>query len=268
MTKEQYSSLEAILHHFDEEQISNAVVAMSVQIEAYKHELPMHWHRLGQLIFTAKGGVSCKTQDTLWMVPPQKAVWIPPHVLHSVKVTENALVNYVFIQPNLAVLPDACCTLAISPLLKELILSLSKDPFDYSVHSAIARKGRVLLDELEQMPVENLCLPTSNEPRIKLITHALLSNPADRRNLQQWGQYVAMSGRSLERLMKKETGLSFGQWRKQLYLIVAIHQLSEGKTVQGVAEQLGYDSITAFITMFKQMTGKTPGKYFDNKDIF
>ncbi len=61
-----------------------------------------------------------------------------------------------------------------------------------------------------------------------------------------------MSERNLARLIVKETGLSFRQWRQQLQLIMALQGLVKGDTVQKVAHTLGYDSTTAFITMFKK----------------
>jgi AraC-like DNA-binding protein len=73
-----------------------------------------------------------------------------------------------------------------------------------------------------------------------------------------------MSERSLARLVRQETGLTFGRWRQQLHLIVALHQLSAGRSVQQVAEALGYESVTAFITMFKKSLGKPPAKYFSS----
>lgn len=64
-----------------------------------------------------------------------------------------------------------------------------------------------------------------------------------------------MSERNLARLIVKETGLSFRQWRQQLQLIMALQGLVKGDTVQKVAHT-GYDSTTAFITMFKKGLGK------------
>lgn len=74
-----------------------------------------------------------------------------------------------------------------------------------------------------------------------------------------------MSERSLARLVATETGLSFGRWRQQLHLIVALRELASGATVQNVSDKLGYESVTAFITMFKKALGSTPGKYFANR---
>lgn len=112
------------------------------------------------------------------------------------------------------------------------------------------------------MPQEQFCLPISDEPRLYKIIKTLSENPDDRRTLVEWSDSLAMSHRTLARLFKKETGLTFGKWRQQLHLVIALRQLASGESVQNVAGQLGYDSVNAFITMFKKITGKSPGKYF------
>jgi AraC-like DNA-binding protein len=71
-----------------------------------------------------------------------------------------------------------------------------------------------------------------------------------------------MSERTLARLVVRETGLTFGRWRQQLHLIVALRQLAAEDSVQRVAGNLGYDSVTAFITMFKKALGQSPTQYF------
>jgi len=76
---------------------------------------------------------------------------------------------------------------------------------------------------------------------------------------------VAMSERSLARLLSRETGLTFGRWRQQLHLIVALRELASGQTVQNVAFELGYESVNAFITMFKKALGSTPAQYFKKR---
>ncbi|TPG60782.1 AraC family transcriptional regulator [Ewingella americana] len=93
---------------------------------------------------------------------------------------------------------------------------------------------------------------------------ALFKNPGDRRTLKQWALRLAISERSLARLVKNATGMSFGRWRQQLHLMIALNHLAEGKSVQSVAGTLGYDSVSAFITMFRKALGKSPTHYFSS----
>jgi AraC-like DNA-binding protein len=112
------------------------------------------------------------------------------------------------------------------------------------------------------MPMQGLDLPASSHPKIAAITAALMAEPSDRRTLVDWATHVAMSERSLKRLMVQETGLTFGRWRRQLHLVIALRELASGATVQRVSSDLGYESPTAFIVMFKKALGTTPTRYF------
>lgn len=256
------TSLELLFRRFDETKLHAPAFGMHIEVADQQSEVPVHQHRQGQLVLVLKGGVTCKVSRGLWMVPPSCAVWIPGRMPHSVRATPNARICYLYVQPDAASLPDQCCTLSISPLVRELVLHMADQPSTYALDSPTGRKAIVLLEELARMPVEHMHLPMSNEPRIRKIARMLSDDPADRRTLAEWGRTVAMSERSLARLVRRETGLTFGRWRRQLHLIIALHQLSAGQPVQRVADALGYDSVTAFITMFKKALGKPPAKYF------
>ncbi|RWD10035.1 helix-turn-helix transcriptional regulator [Mesorhizobium sp.] len=244
---------------FDVDDLSAPAIAVRVDIPETRAEVPSHWHRKGQLVFALAGGVTCRVPSGLWMVPPHCGVWIPGGMEHSNVATANARIFFVYIEPGAADLPERCCTLSISPLLRELIIELSDRLQDDEARGELLTK--MLLTELPRMPVQQLHLPISSEPRLNRIAEALAQDPADRSTLADWAKRMALSESSLARLVAKETGLSFGRWRQQLHLIVAIRELASGKSVQQVSGDLGYGSVTAFITMFKKALGKPPAKY-------
>ena len=247
---------------FDVDELSAPAIAVRVDVPETRAEVPSHWHRKGQLVFALGGGVTCRVPSGLWMVPPHCAVWIPGGMEHSNVATANARIFFVYIDPGAADLPNRCCTLSISSLLRELIIELSDRVEDDDARGELLT--RVLLAELPGMPVQQLHLPVSSEPRLRRIAEGLAEDPADRSTLAQWANRVALSESSLARLVVKETGLSFGRWRQQLHLIVAIRELAAGASVQQVSGDLGYESVTAFITMFKKALGKPPAKYLSN----
>lgn len=246
---------------FDSDRFLQAAIALQIAPDL-DHSGTPHTHRKGQLILSLRGAVSCEVRDALWLVPPQHAVWIPSGTSHRVHITQNANTYFLFIEPNAAVMPDTCCTLSISPLIKELILHLAEQDPAYPSDSKTARLANVLIEHLCDAPLKDLHLPISDDPKIKHITHALFAHPDDRTTLRQWADRLATSERSLARLVKNETGFSFGRWRQQLHLMIALSLLAEGQSVQNVAGNLGYDSVNAFITMFKKALGKSPTQYF------
>lgn len=247
---------------FDPDASDRPVVALRLDFANYHAEVPLHRHRKGQLILALHGAVTCTAANGIWIVPPQCGVWVPSGVDHSNRATSNARLAFLFVEPGAAALPGHCCTLSISPMIREMIGRLANAPADYVSDSHIGRLVRVLLDELSLMPEEQLNLPVSDHPKIRLIAAALTANPGDRSTLGDWAACVALSERSLTRLMIQETGLTFGRWRQQLQLIVALRELASGAAVQQVSETLGYESVTAFIMMFKKALGQTPARYF------
>ncbi|AHL34668.1 transcriptional regulator [Pseudomonas brassicacearum] len=111
---------------------------------------------------------------------------------------------------------------------------VGRPPYRY----LIARLANVLLEELELAPTEQLYLPLPASNQLRTIARALAQAPSNRATMASWARHVAMSERSLARLIKSETGLTFGQWRKQWQIIVALQSLAEGQSVQRTAEAL------------------------------
>jgi AraC-like DNA-binding protein len=248
--------------NLDVDDLSAPVIAVRVDVIGTKAEAPDHSHRKGQLVFALAGGVTSSVPSGLWMVPPHCAVWIPGGMPHSNVATANARLFFVYIEPELVGLPPRCCTLSISPLLREVIVELSDQVTDDDEKKDLLT--RVLLRELPHMAVQRLHLPLSPEPRLQRIAARLAEDPSDRSTLAEWAHRVALSESSLARLIVKETGLTFGRWRQQLHLIVAIRELASGASVQQASADLGYESVTAFITMFKKALGKPPAKYLSS----
>lgn len=153
-------------------------------------------------------------------------------------------------------MPERCCTLKIAPLCRELILALASKSDAQRLEPATQRLTQVLFDELPQQPQEQMQLPVSDHPKIRRMVATMAKEPAQWQTLGQWASIFAMSERNLARLVVKETGLSFRRWRHQLQLILALQALIDGRNVQQVAQMLGYDSTTAFITMFKKAWGR------------
>jgi AraC-like DNA-binding protein len=64
--------------------------------------------------------------------------------------------------------------------------------------------------------------------------------------------------------------MTFGKWRQQLRLLHSIQKLASGEKVTTVALDAGYNSTSAFISVFRKSMGITPGQYIDcaGMDLF
>lgn len=225
-------------------------------------ELALHRHKKGQILLVQRGALSCEVEGGLWIVPPRSAVWIPGGALHAIKVT-GALEGFnAFVDPAAGTqLPESCCAVSVTPLLRELLARAAHLPYFYEEGGANARLVAVLLDELATAQVEDLHLPMPTDPRLRRIVEEMIASPADRGTLEMWAQRAGMSGRTLVRLISRETGMSFGRWRQQLGVVLAVKWLAGGASIQQVAGELGYESVPSFVTMFRKALGTSPGRY-------
>lgn len=246
------------LQHF--ENMPQPLVAKAEQNQ-YETELPLHSHTKGQLIVVLGGYVTCEVDSNLWMVPTNNAIWIPANTVHTNRTPFHANLCHVYIQPNLQGLPDKPCTLAMSPVIKELIGHFASLNQHYEAHSSTDRIAQVIFDLLLEMPVQSFNFPQSKHALIQLMAKQLWYRPDNRKTLTQWATELAIGERTLARLIKKETGMSFGKWRNQMHIIIALQKLEQKYSVQQISDSLGYDSVSAFITMFKKALGLSPKKY-------
>ncbi len=228
------------------------------------HIIDWHAHERAQLLYAVHGVMRVTTGIGVWVVPPQRAVWIPPGISHHVQAQGTPLsMRSLYIRPDaLAGLPEVCCVVTVSPLMRELIIEAMDIVDDPAPDSADERLIRVLLDRIEGLPVAPLHLPMTTDRRARRITDTLLDDPSDNRTLQEWSGELGASERTLARIFTRDTGMTFGQWRQQVRLLAALTRLAQGDSVTDVAFDLGYASQSAFIAMFRRTLGRTPGRYF------
>jgi AraC-like DNA-binding protein len=247
---------------FAPDEVPRAVSAVGMELVTGGFEQPPHLHRKAQLMLAVRGLITCEVAKGLWMVPPQCALWIPGGMQHSVRAVGEVELYVLFVDPDIVPeLPTECCTVAIDPLLRELVIAVAHLPPLYDRDGPPGRLIQTMLDRLATAPVERLHLPLPTDPRLRRIADELTADPSNRATIAEWARLVAMSERTLFRLILKETGMSFGRWRQQFQIMLALERLTEGDAVQAVAFDLGYESPSAFITMFKKALGEPPGKY-------
>lgn len=237
------------------------VVYGAAMAEVGPVELAPHVHGKGQILLVQRGALRCEVEGGLWMVPPRSALWIPGGAVHAVR--GYGLEGYnAFIAPGAAEnLPLSCCAVTVTPLLRELLIRSAALPAFYEEHGAASRMVAVLLDEVASARVEDLHLPMPADERLRRVVEAMMALPAERGTVRCWAARAGMSERTLARLICRETGMSFGRWRRQLSVMLAVGWMAGGATIQQVAAALGYESVPSFVTMFGKVLGTSPGRY-------
>lgn len=222
-------------------------------------QVESHQHDWGQLLYAHLGVISIKTATATYICPAEQGVWLPPHVAHEVSVLiECELSSFYFEVKQISNLSNRSKVIAISPLLRMLIIEARNIAADYQWHSCEGRHLRLIRDFFAAADEVETHLPAPTSKKLLTITQQLQLEPSNSKSLQQWGQLVGASARTLSRHFKKETGLSYAEWRQRFKVQIAIHRLHQGESVSTVALQLGYESPSSFIYMFKQNTGTTP----------
>lgn len=226
-----------------------------------------HAHRKAQLICCISGVMTVETEQGQWVAPPNRGIWVPGGIEHQVIINQAAAMRAVYVaQDARAALPTRPFVLAVTPLLRELLLAGlaiggTPDPALYRPGTPMAHIIDVVLDHIVAQPAGDLHLPYPADRRLRPICQALTRDPADRRSLKAWGREVGASDRTIERLFMAETGMTFHRWRERMRVLRSLALLASGHAVKNVALELGFANPSTFITMFRKIMNTTPGAY-------
>ena len=229
--------------------------------QAEQRRTARHSHGRGQLLGSLRGVVSIGTDQGHWIVPPVTAIWLPPHVAHWI-TSQGAFRGWsVYVaEAACAALPASVRVMSHSGLLHEAVARAATWA-DGPLTAAQQHIASVILDEIVSTPEEPFGLPMPADPRLQRIAQALANDPSERRPMREWAVWAGIAPRTLSRRFVLETGLTFSAWRQRSLLLRSLEMLSEGHSVTTVAFDLGYETVSAFIELFRGHFGTTPGRY-------
>jgi AraC-like DNA-binding protein/quercetin dioxygenase-like cupin family protein len=227
------------------------------------HKIRTHFHDRDQLVFACRGVMTVSAVKSIWVVPANRAVWIPENVPHSISISGEVAMRTLYFKPRLVkTLPEHCCVVNVSSLFQELILHACKLG-TLDIRSEQQRHlVEIIIDQMERIETVPLNLPGLTDLRAKRVAEILVRDPGSQRTFAQISRSCGASKRTVERLFLHETGMTLGRWRQQLRLFAAIRRLAEGDKVTHAALEVGYSTPSAFISAFKKQLGTTPRSYF------
>ena len=238
-------------------------VAVMAKNFADAHTTGWHRHKRGQLVFASSGVMVVKTHEGTWVIPPQRAVWVPGGMEHETRTIGAVEMRTVYVSPRAArALSRHCCVVNVSELLRALILRASVLPLTYKRQGRDARVMQMILDEIEASKTLPLHLPTPRHLRLAQLCSFIVDTPNSALTLTDLTKRVGLSKRTAERLFVRETAMTFSRWRQQARLLTALTELAAGHSIKQVAFKAGYTSQSAFSSMFKATFGTTPRRYF------
>lgn len=228
--------------------------ALPNQALSYRHQ-----HNWAQLSYATQGFLHIDTDRARFVALPQRAIWIPPGVPHSVKSATGTVIRSLYLDTHTIALNwSECRILVIQPLLHELIRTFSTLPIKYDERGAQGRLVQVLIDQLTEAPQVDTILPWPEDKRLLKVCRHQQRYPDTNKTLRTYSRELGISDKTLSRLFLQQTGLNFRQWRQRSRLLASLPMLERGERITDVALACGYDSLSSFISSFREQMGITP----------
>ncbi|CAM2159704.1 helix-turn-helix transcriptional regulator [Paraburkholderia tropica] len=259
------------LQTFGQSAAAKKVIAQAIGYADGAHEIA-HIHHRAQLIYAAGGIVRVITPGGLWMLKPGMALLIGTQIEHELHMVGQTALRTLYIDPEaLPPLGSDCRMIALDDLLRASILSMCATG-EGSDAEAIEQRAALIVPLILHLLAERLAgAPTAADdevrlalpenPRLRTICDSLIADAANADTLEQWAERTGASVRTLARLFRQETGMSFVQWRERLRLEDALSRLSVGHAPGDVAQALGYADVRTFAVMFRRAFGSTPQQF-------
>ncbi|PZU86647.1 MAG: AraC family transcriptional regulator [Shinella sp.] len=215
----------------------------------------------GELNYALEGVSEITIEGVPFLSPPHYAIWIPPGFRHEALNRHDIRYATAYIEAALcADLPDEPCTLALSPLLKAIFADFDARGVRHPQSDADLRLAMVIVDQVRSAPRVLHYLPSTDDPLLAPVLQALQDDPGNKRSAAEWARFAGTTERTLARRAQDLLGMPFNDWRQRLKLVTALSLLEEGHSVQSVSHRLGYGNASAFIAMFRRLTGTSPSQ--------
>ena len=252
------------------------VRAKARQLAADTQVMP-HSHPWAQVAISTTGVIRLTVPHGAYIVPPSRALWIPPGVEHAVTMVEDAdLRTLYFYQPPGRCGPAVaraqeepwrqCRVLEVSELLRAVVREMPTDPDDGAppppelLHRE-RHLSALILDELRRASSVRLGVDLPRDKRLRHLCEAVLADPTRHDTLADWARDTGASPRTVARLFRQELGSTFTQWRQQVILARAVALAAGRKPINQIAAELGYNSPSAFSAMVRRAVGLAPGRF-------
>ena len=247
----------------DYQAVPRPVAAMAKDFPHGFH-IAAHSHTRDQLLYSVSGTMRVHTGREAWIVPPDRAVYIPAHVTHAIDIRGEVAMRTIYLVGDVSDrLPGASTVLEVSDLLRALILALIAEPVLYDEAGRGGAIATLILSEIATARPLPLVLPMPRDPRLRRVCAALLADPSLPSGLDAWADLAGASPRTLARLFERELGLTFSVWRQRVRFHNALEALVNGEPVRLIAERNGYRSVSAFSAAFRRTMGFPPSTLRD-----
>jgi AraC-like DNA-binding protein len=218
-----------------------------------------HAHGSDQLIYAIRGVMEVISGQSMWLIPPQFALWLPAGTSHRIDMPQAVSMRTLYLRPGLVTRSSpGCAVLHVTPLLRELIVETVRigQLHARNRHECALRDLTVLhLTKASSAPI---FVTVPAEARALSVARKVLDHPDQLKPLAALCADAGVGVRTIQRIFLKEVGTDFATWRRQVRLTKAVGLLVSGCSVKEVAFAVGYSQPSAFVDTFRRTFGSTP----------
>lgn len=212
-----------------------------------------------QVVYATDGVIVARADRDSWTVPPHRALCIGDDRRIELTTTQPTVIRTLYLRRELEALPPEVRMVAVPPLARALLLrAVETAPLDLDDPEPAALV-LLLVAELTRQRSIPLHLPLPSDPRARDLARLILDSPAA--TLDDRIGRIPAARRTLERLVRAETGLTLAGWQRRARILHAIELLGHGASVTTAALDVGYATPSSFVVSFKSEIGETPTSF-------
>jgi AraC-like DNA-binding protein len=218
------------------------------------------------LLAASRGALRLEVDGTSWSLPPARAALIRADVPIEVGIphpvtTASVLFSTTFSAPP----PSRLAVFDLTPLARALVAECSQwgdadaplDGYAIAMFHALAAATWALAEH--PSPAH---MPTGRSEEVKRALAITAERLADDPRLVDVADTVGLASRSLARRFEQELGMTWRAALRRLRVLSAIEQLAgTDRSVTQIGMDVGYSSLSAFESAFRDLTGETPSGY-------
>ena len=237
--------------------------------ENWIHDDIHHHHQIGQLVYVESGFQYITIEERIYLLPQNHAVWIPANAVHKTNShSEKIKLMIMFADiPKKDRFYQEVNVFSVPPVLKEMIKYAEKWSKLIGENADETVFLQALFNELPRFAEQSLTFHISlpKDKRLAKVIAHLHDHYQHEIKMEDLTGKVLLSSRSLERIFKKETGLTLSKYQQMLRIIKSLELLSSGHfTISETAYEVGYRSVQAYTRSFQSVMSFRPTDFVKN----
>ncbi|WP_428242674.1 helix-turn-helix domain-containing protein [Gynuella sp.] len=232
----------------------------AMTLRSYSAINTLHRHDFAQLVLPLQGVLELQIGNIAGQVDQSRMAVIRSGVDHGFSAGEENLFIVIDLPHNESRICEQLPPfVATDAALKQYI------PFIYqqlSMPSLSPVVGYSMVSLLLQLLIRAGPESLPGDRRLNAALHYVQANLAAELTLNQVAAVAHLSVRQLHQLFIRHVGMSPGQYIQQQRMLRASQLLTDTRlTVQQIADQCGYQNLSAFSDRFRQLYGQSPSTF-------